>query len=203
MAEGGVPKDEVPSETEGKVFPVECDPLKHVDIEELSSLELVFARDLITYVMRRRIPIWDFGDRYGGPSPVTPFSYRVRNAVEHYLIKEDINIYFLFARGFTGLPLNYHAFIVASSYIVDTVYPNVRSPNDLLRLMALLAQYTVLAYKRGIYMAPYYALIKIQDLLYSYIKQKGIRQNVFYANLGIHAEALIRETPLVPHELLL
>ncbi|CAL1283067.1 unnamed protein product [Larinioides sclopetarius] len=200
MAECGMPKDKVPPEPK-EPYPEECDPLKQIGIED--SLELIFARDLVTYVMRRRIPFWDFEDQLGSLSPVTPFSFRIRNAVEHYLVKEDINIYFLFARGFTGLPLKYHAFIVALKYVVDSVYPNVHSPNDLLRLMALCAQYTVLAYKRGIHMAPYYASIGIQDILNRYMKQKGIRPYVFYSNLGIHAENLIKETPLVPHELLL
>lgn len=190
MAEGGIPK----ASPKSKARKLEVEDL----LKGRDSMEHIFARDLITFVMSRRIPSWNFGDRFGGQGPITPFSFRIRLAVERYLQNEAMDIYLLFNKMFSGLPFNYHSFVRVASWLVECVDRDVDSMHELLRLLALLTHFTTLAYKRGIHMAPYYTLIVIQDLLCRYMRQKEMDPNVFYVDLGNHAQRLSPETSPVP-----
>ncbi|GBN52815.1 hypothetical protein AVEN_224887-1 [Araneus ventricosus] len=181
MAEGGVPLDP------------ESEELSDEEVEEFDSLDLLFARDFITYVMKRRIPDWTFGEYYARPCPVTPFSYRIRHAVDFFLNKECINLDSLFHASFVDEHFDYGGFIRVVDFIVESVFNHADSHNDLLRFLCLHAHFTAMAYKRGVRMAPYYALFNIKDLLGLYTHKKGISSEYFFGEFGFEVMGMIHE----------
>ncbi|GBN52810.1 hypothetical protein AVEN_224883-1 [Araneus ventricosus] len=179
MAEGGVPLQPV-----GAVQP---------EVEELDSLHMLFARDLVTYVMRRKVPGWSFSAQYSKPRPVTPFSYRIRHAVDFYLNKECINLDTLFHMAFINESIEYDGFVRVIKLAVESVLTKMGSYNDLLRFLSLLSHFTVLAYVRGVALAPYFALLNMKAVLHTYTELKGVYTEVFYGELGYNAQDLIHE----------
>ncbi|CAL1283066.1 unnamed protein product [Larinioides sclopetarius] len=192
MAEGGVPlkpEDVLPPIPEGAM------PTGEIQLiaTEIDSLHMLFARELITYVMRRKVPGWKFMRQYSKPFPVTPFSYRIRHTVDFYLNKECINFDTLFHIAFRDESIDYLGFVRVIRIAVNDALKKMKSHNEVLRFLFVFAHFTSLAYLRGILIAPYFALFNMKAILRVYTDRKCLSQEAFYGELGYNAQKLIYE----------
>ncbi|GFU30304.1 hypothetical protein NPIL_499371 [Nephila pilipes] len=163
---------------------------------DTSTVEYIFASQFLHFIMKRRGVFWRSRDLLCRVHS-NLFNTLIQDFVSQYLDKEERNIYILFLKMNRRFKVDNETFPMVAESLKNGIFNEVSTIAELIRYCIVLCQFSLLAYLKGSYLAPYTGLIATYDAIKIYISNKVESPDVFWATLNVHISELVHGIPKI------
>ncbi|GFX26832.1 hypothetical protein TNCV_1840051 [Trichonephila clavipes] len=163
---------------------------------DTNTAEYIFAFDFLHFVMERSGVFWRPRKQECRVNSIA-FTTDIKDFITYYLHKEERNIYFLFVTLNKKSTIDNETFPMIAENLKCNIFSYITTIADLMRYCIVICQFSLLAYFRGSYLAPYTGLIVTYDAVKAYICNKAESPSMFWETLGVKVSELVHEMPPV------
>ncbi|GFQ79079.1 hypothetical protein TNCT_128041 [Trichonephila clavata] len=161
---------------------------------DTNTAEYIFAFDFLHFVMERSGVFWRSREQECRVNSIA-FTRDIRDFIIYYLHKKEKNINYLFLKLNKKSTIDNETFPTIAENLKDSILNNVTTIAELMRFCILVCQFSLLAYLRGSYLAPYTGLIVTYDAVKAYISGNVESPHMFWETLGVKVSELVHKIP--------
>ncbi|GFR30079.1 hypothetical protein TNCT_613291 [Trichonephila clavata] len=158
------------------------------------GLEYTFAVNLINFVMEHRKMGWKFHKYFLKNIRSTSLSPTIQNFVLEYLEDEETNIYFVYMIVTKASKVDCDMFYYVAEHLRRSIFSSVNTVTEVIRYCTLISQCSILAYQRGVHLAPFVALKEVSEAMEIFISEKEETSSTFWASLDSEVSKLLPES---------